>query len=100
MTSSFPRESLIAANNEFFGFKIFSGLFGLAPKYIIGIACLYSRKPELALQFHEAVLETPLGGLTKSRTSGTLLGRLGIWSPRKHSCWLGRNRSMKAGCQT
>jgi hypothetical protein len=60
MIQSFPRETLIATNNEFFGFKIASGLFGIASKYILGIACIYSRRIDLALQFHQALLEVPI----------------------------------------
>jgi hypothetical protein len=61
MFQSFPRETLIATNNEFFGFKLVSGLFGIASKYILGIACIYSRRLELALEFHIALLSVQLG---------------------------------------
>jgi tetratricopeptide (TPR) repeat protein len=61
MMQSFPRETLIATNNEFFGFRLISAMFGLASKYILGIACLYSRRFDLALQFHSAILRISLG---------------------------------------
>ncbi len=56
MINSFPRETLIPLNDEFFGFKLVSNLFGIASKYILGIACIYSSNFELALNYHLSLL--------------------------------------------
>lgn len=62
MGTSFPREVLIAANQEFFGFKVTSSLFGFAAKYILGNASIYSHQLDLALLFHRQLLSVNMGG--------------------------------------